>query len=349
MKIGIVTVQDSNNFGSFLQAYAMQTVLEKMGHEVVFIRSRPKKYIKRIFYRVRPDKRELLHLLRFIVTNWRGWRKYRRFQMEQKCFHVIENYKAEALDLVILGSDEIWNVQTAAFRQPIFYGEGMESVMAYAVSIGNAELKDMQCIPEAWFRGIEPILVRDMHTEEFLKTLKIKSSVVCDPTLLVNKNVFWRSYKSPLLNEQPFLLVYSYGLDQAYIKTICSFAQKRKMKVLSACFPFDWCDGVFDCTALDFCEVMEQASFVFTSTYHGTIFSILNHKQFVSLPQSRKTKDLLGILGISDRLVKEGMTESVLKVKLETPIEYSEVDKKIEKMREYSLKLLQEGIDYYVE
>ena len=152
-----------------------------------------------------------------------------------------------------------------------------------------------------------------------------------------------------MLNGQPFLLVYSYDLDQGYIKTICSFAQKRKMRVLSVCFPFDWCDGVFDCTALDFCEVMEHASFVFTSTYHGTIFSILNHKQFVSLPQSRKTKDLLRILGISDRLVKEGMTESVLKAKLETPIEYSEVDKKIEKMREYSLKLLQEGIDYYVE
>ena len=40
MKIGIVTVEKSANVGSFLQAYALQKVLEAWGHEVYFCISR---------------------------------------------------------------------------------------------------------------------------------------------------------------------------------------------------------------------------------------------------------------------------------------------------------------------
>lgn len=347
MKIGVVTVQDSNNFGSFLQAYALQVVLKDMGHEVVFIRSRSKKYIKRIFYRVRPEKREVLHLPGFIRTNWRGWRKYQRFQKEQKCFRVIDHYQDEPLDLVILGSDEIWNVQTPVFRHPIFYGDGMPYVMAYAVSIGASSTEEMCRIPKTRFRHISPILVRDAHTAQFLNTLEIEAPVVCDPTLLVNKCVFQRPYMNPLLNGQPFLLVYSYGLEPRIVEVLRMFAKAQNLKIYSACFPFEWCDGVFDCTALDFCAVMEKASYVFTSTYHGTIFSILNHKQFVSLPQSRKTSDLLSDLGLSDRLMEPEISSCLLENKLEQSIKYQDVDRKIEDMRVRSLLLLQEGINSY--
>lgn len=143
MKIGIVTVQDSNNFGSFLQAYALQHVLQEMGHDVVFIRTRSKQYLRRIFFHMIPSGREWLHPAGFLKRNYAGWKKYCCFQKELRVFRVIESYNAEHLDMVILGSDEIWNTRTPVFRNPIFYGAGMEPVMAYAVSIGNAEIQDM--------------------------------------------------------------------------------------------------------------------------------------------------------------------------------------------------------------
>lgn len=347
MKIGIVTVQDSNNFGSFLQAYALQSVLQNMGHEVVFIRSRSKEYIKRIFYRVRPSKRELLHLPSFVRTNWQGWKKYTRFQAEQKYFRVLDNYTDEHLDLVILGSDEIWNVQTKVFQNHIFYGEGMQPVMAYAVSIGAAAYEEMKCIPEKLFRHISPVLARDQYTADFLQTRGITAPVVCDPTLLVDKRIFERPYKNRALENEPFLLVYSYGLTQEIVEGICAFAKSKDLKIFSACFPFDWCDGVFDCTALDFCAVMQQASYVFTSTYHGTIFSILNHKQFVSLPQSRKTSDLLAALGLSERVINGTITPVVIDQKLNSKIDYQIIDAKIEAMRQDALEYLKKGIAQY--
>lgn len=349
MKIGIVTVQDSNNFGSFLQAYALQSILQKLGHEVVFIRSRSKQYIKHLFYRVRPSKRECLHLLRFAKENWEGWKKYQRFQAEQKCFRVLDYYEDEKLDLVILGSDEIWNVRTEVFRNPIFYGAEMEPVMAYAVSIGNATIDDMQCIPQENFKHVSPILVRDAHTSDFLKTIQIDTQVVCDPTLLVEKSIFYRPYQSKLLNELPFILVYSYGLSDQIVKSIRTFARRNNLRILSACFPFPWCDGVFDCAALDFCAVLEQAKYVFTSTFHGTIFSVLNHKQFVSIPQSRKTSDLLEVLNLSERLVgSEECDSAELQEKLANQtIDYTCVDQNIKRMRSESLKLLKDALQKY--
>ena len=347
MKIGIVTVQDSNNFGSFLQAYALQHVLQEMGHEVVFIRSRSRDYIKRIFYRVRPSRRELLHFLAYVSENWRGRKKYRKFQKELKCFRVIDQYKDEPLDLVILGSDEIWNVNTAVFRLPIFYGEGMAPVMAYAVSIGDAEIEEMSCIPEKLFHRIQPILSRDKHTADFLRSIGIESPVVCYPTFLVNKSIFLRSYHHRLLKGQPFILIYSYGLEQNIVDSICAFARQHHLRILSACFSFEWCDGTFDCAALDFCTVLEQAAYVFTSTFHGTIFSILNHKQFVSLPVSRKTEDLLESLELDKQVVySQQCTVSTLNEKLILQtIDYDVIDTNIQQKREYSLQLLREGIE----
>lgn len=349
MRIGIVTVQDSNNFGSFLQAYALQTVLQEMGHEVCFIRSRSKKYIMNIFFHVKPNKRELVRFFRFVKMNWNGWKKYKRFQKEQGCFVLVDNYSDELFDVVILGSDEIWNVKNSVFQKSVFYGEKMQRVMAYAVSIGDSTYEDMKCIPQKWINKISPVLSRDVHTSKFLESINIESPVVCDPTFLVDKNIFKRKYKSDLLNGQPFILIYSYGLNTQMVLQIKEFAKKYNLRILSACFPFEWCDGVIECAALDFCTVLEQAKYVFTSTFHGTIFSILNHKQFVSYPQSRKTSDLLYSLGMPDRIV-EVKDFSIMNLEdklMDKRIDYKEIDNRIEKMKYDSLHLFKEGLKQY--
>lgn len=345
MKIGIVTVQDSNNFGSFLQAYALEHVLKTMGHEVFFIRTRSKEYIRGLFYQARPHGRQWLRLRGYLRNNYPGWKKYRRFQREQKGFKVIEPEQADGLDLAILGSDEIWNVNTKVFRSPIFYGQGLKKVMAYAVSIGNAEISDMTCIDAAWFQRIKPIFARDWHTADFLRTIQIEAPVVCDPTILVGKSLFYRKFRHSLLDGTPYLLVYTYGMSPEMAEGIRAFAKKKHLRVLSACFSFPWCDGNLDCSALDFCSVLENADYVFTSTYHGTIFSILNHKRFVSFPQSRKTRDLLEHLSLVDRLINERDCNCVtLENIFANQIDYVEVDRILGDWREKSIHLLQEGM-----
>ena len=78
-------------------------------------------------------------------------------------------------------------------------------------------------------------------------------------------------------------------------------------------------------------------------------FSVLNHKQFVSLPQSRKTSDLLKTLNLSERLIRsEGCTPVELQEKLiNQNIDYSGVDADIERMRSDSLRLLKDALKKY--
>lgn len=348
MKVGIVTVHDLNNFGAFLQAYGLQHTLEDMGHEVYFIRSHTKKYARGMFYRIRPYGKEYRHLPSFICKNVKGWKKHQVFLRDLSCFRVLENYGDEKLNLVILGSDEIWNTTNPLFQNDIFYGKGMHPVMAYAPSIGNASFEDMKCIPVELFKRIDPILVRDVRTQEFLRTLNIDAPLVCDPTMLADVEIFRRPYHHHLMKKAPYLLLYAYGheIHEKMQRCILDFAHQRGLRVCAVGFYISWCDGVINCSPLDFCAVLEGAACVFTSTFHGTIFSMLNHKAFVSLPYSPKTTNVLHSVGLLDRLInEETITPSLLGDLMDAPIDYNAVDAIIEAQRKKSVDLLKAGIE----
>ena len=350
MKIGIVTVHDLNNFGAFLQAYGLKNVLENMGHEVFHIRSYSKKYARGMFYRIRPYGNEYFHLPSFIALNFKGFRKHLVFLKAQKCFRVLDQYD-EDLDMIILGSDEIWNVTNPLFREPAFYGAGMKRVMAYAPSIGNATVEELKCIPKEYFQRINPILARDKNTVSFLKTMDIDAPTVCDPTLLADRSIFMRPYRHKLMDGVPYLLLYLYGyeLNKAEIKAVRDFAAQRGLRILSVCFDIPWCDGTINCSPLDFCAVIQKAEYVVTATFHGTIFSILNHKHFVSLPQSPKTCALLESLGLQQHILhhEEWTTENLTHILSEQNIDYKSVDAIIGRMQTNSRELLNSGVNLY--
>ena len=348
MKVGIVTVHDLNNFGAFLQAYGLQHTLEDMGHEVYFIRSHTKKYARGMFYRIRPYGKEYRHLPSFICKNVKGWKKHQVFLRDQSCFRVLENYGDEKPDLIILGSDEIWNTTNPLFQNYIFYGKDMHPVMAYAPSIGNASFEDMKCIPVELFKRIDPIFVRDVRTQDFLRTLNIDAPLVCDPTMLADVEIFRRPYHHHLMKKAPYLLLYAYGheIHEKMQRCILDFARQRGLRVYAVGFHIGWCDGVINCSPLDFCAVLEGAACVFTSTFHGTIFSMLNHKAFVSLPYSPKTTNVLHSVGLLDRLINEAtITPSLLGDLMDAPIDYNAVDAIIEAQRKKSVDLLKAGIE----
>ena len=350
MKIGIVTVQYANNFGAALQAYGLKSVLEKMGHQVFYIKNCTDKYARGLFYRIRPYGKEYRYLPSFFLKNYRGWKQYQAFRSVRKEFPVVKCWTEKQLDLVILGSDEIWNVTNLLFRQPIFYGQNMYPVMSYATSIGNATYDDMRIIPAEYFENINPVLVRDTLTWKYLKSIGISSKKVCDPTLLAEKDVFSHPYYHRLM-KNPYLLVYAYGhLETEKVKqSIRDFANRQGLKVISVCFYLDWCDGTINCSPMEFSAVIEHAEYVYTSTFHGTIFSIINHKSFISLPYSVKTVDLLQLLHLSDRLVSlEKCDEKILEKKwLYDSIAYDSVDEEIKHQRLQSEKLLIDGINKY--
>lgn len=350
MKIGIVTVHDSANYGSFLQGYALYHILENWGHEVYFIRTREKKYVKQIFCPKISKKNLLKHPVNTWKAHCQGKEKYENFQKELEQFCVLEHWNDIKLDKIILGSDEIWNVKTPAFRREIFYGIGMENVTTYAVSAGAATLEQLEEYP-ALVEGIKKInniLVRDVNTKKIVEQITGNvPKMVCDPTFLLPVSAYVSADQTVVMNQkQKYILIYSYRIKEPLKNNIIKFAKENNLKMVAACMNHDWCDEFVNGSPLKFCEILLAAEYVVTTTFHGTIFSFLNHKKFVVEPFSPKVNDVLEKVGLEDALIEEGISYERFKQALQNGnYDYAAVEEKIAYWRERSLELLKESLE----
>lgn len=356
MKIGIATVPDSANFGSFLQAYALKLVLEEGGHSAVFFRTRDQEYLRKLFVNWRPKKRSIKHPLRFIMKNLNGREKIRKFLQDQELLEIREVRPEEELDLILLGSDEIWNVCTPVFRNPVFYGEYARPVpaAAWAVSAGRAKYEDFLRYPELIERikRIPAVFVRDYNTRDIVEKITGKCpGLVCDPTILVPVEKLREKYEDPYLEKHRYLAVYLYpgSISGENVRQIRKYARKENIRLVSVGFCNSWCDYNVNCRPLEFPSVLEGAEAVITGTFHGTIFSVLSRKQFISIALTSKVRDLLQQLELEERCAdREDLSLNLLENKLKKErIDYGRTEEILKNMRRSSLLQLKGVIAKY--
>lgn len=349
MKIVIVTPYDSSNYGAYLQAYCLKHQLEKMNHKILHIPTRDAEYVRNLYYRDKPvSKREKLMPWKFKAKKQFGMRKMKLFQLDQKVFHVVDPEQVDA-DLYILGSDEIWNIMQPAFRRTVFWGVGMSPAISYASSIGRSNIDSFEKYPELInaVRKLNKVLVRDERTRQFVKKYTGEDvPIVCDPTMLVPVEEYGREFHDSYIEKNDCLLIYAYNLEKKAQKSIKAYARQNKMKVVSCCFQHDWCDYQCECSPLQFSSLIRQCQAVITTTFHGTIFSILNHANFVSIPVSPKTDQLLAQVGLENRLLpKEQLSASSIgKILNGESIDYAIIEQTIRTLRAISVDALQRAI-----
>lgn len=348
MKITIITPFDSANFGAFLQAYCLKMKLESMGHQVRHMRTRDQQYLKNLYYSSKPQrKKDILFYWRFKQKKAYGQRKMALFQKDQQVFQIAETQKGT--DMFILGSDEIWNIQQKVFRQDYFWGIGLHPAVAYAVSIGNADMSLFQEEPRFMHavQQLNRVLVRDVRTKQFAEAASVTADIVCDPTMLVPVDSYGQELEDSYIRQHRCFLVYAYYVTPRERKAIQNYAKRHKMKTVSACFWHGWCDYQCECGPLQFSSLIRQCHAVFTTTFHGSIFSILNRANFVSVPISQKTNLLLEQFDLENRLLEEQVfSEKGLTEILDgQTIDFACVEEKISLIRADSTAKLQEAID----
>ena len=171
MKIGIYTIYDAYNYGSFLQAYALQEYLTDKGHEVTIVKcpSSFKSVLTRK-YLAKNYSRQLLKLKRLIAYR-KGWKRLN-----------IKDYKVcDHFDLAIIGSDEVWNIENNSFdHHEQFYGINSKSNVniAYAASLGYSTIKSYEQFPnlkKALKSNIQKFGTRDLFSKQFLYEVGIEN------------------------------------------------------------------------------------------------------------------------------------------------------------------------------
>ena len=349
LKIGILTYHFTINFGATLQAYALYKILQDKGYEVEFIDYRPKQSRIRNF--------KYLYLSRFYLPSPYFIKgaikslKIRQFRLShmglsKKRYLTPEDLQkgSHDYDIVICGSDEIWNFNTNNSSITLdlsyflnFISNKKTRKISYAASFGSTKnLGNNQEILEKLLKDFDSISVRDNNSLKLLSDCQIKSRKVLDPTFLVD---FTKIMKVPKLQNK-YILVYG-ALNKDEGNYVQSIADSKGLDLISiGAKPGQWKPrhNFMAVSPEEWIGYFFRSSYVFTSFYHGVIFSIIFKKPFTvfyRLEKSVKTEDLLKDLKIENRIVRRNQIKDLKPELEEISFDSSAIESRIKKSLQY--------------
>lgn len=375
MKVGIISMQRVCNNGSFLQAYGLKKMIESLGHEVVFVdyhvgRSLTESTKDKVRYGILLIRNWLIDfftsvkcLRMFLPKEMKNIARkrdeYRHMTLPMLGITDKRHYNTK-VDALVIGSDEVFNCTQinpeVGFSPEIFgVNANAKKVLSYAASFGNTtlqKLKDFGKIDEmrSYFEKFSAISVRDRNSVEVVKAITGKEPEQnLDPVLMYD----FMPQVEKKCTKKDFIIVYAYRsrITDDEAKEIVEFAHNQGKKLISVAGQMDFCDEHFHGNPFEGLDLYHNADYVITDTFHGTIFSVINRKKFVTLIRKsegssygnqEKLQDLLIRLGLESRSFSHG--DENLSDKLLAEIDYEKVFKVIEKERKHTMEYLKENL-----
>lgn len=370
-KIGLITYHSAYNFGSVLQAYATVKTIEMLGYSVETIDYQTKSQIDwyHTDFSLAKSLREKIDTFGFIFQRKFRERRAEKFEdfiynflnVSEEKYHNNEDFrKSPQYDILISGSDQIWNIGCGEFKNekpeailPYFLKFGNpHKKIAYASSFGSQNLRTIRkyskhLLDYDFLSTREPIM-RDYIKRSTGKEVKL----VCDPTWLLNKDE-WLSIPG-IYNpnkEKPYILVYSLywsfiGLNR-WMPAIKELANRNGWDVILISPVNYYRDKeikiIKDAGPLDFLSYLSEARMVITNTFHGTIFSMNFNIPFFSClaqPSSRQGQ-MLALCHLEDRVVN---SPSEISRAEDIEIDFSDCSAFIRKFRNESIDYLKNAL-----
>ncbi len=327
MKIGILTQPLTTNYGGILQNYALQKVLQRMGHEVWTLdyfsydwidwaKLNSKIAIKKMLgksahWAITPiKKRKIESSLREFVLDNISVTTPRTKWLEKK---IIQKY---CLDALIVGSDQVWrpiyNTRIADLFLDFVKDLNLKRV-AYAASFGTDswEFTDIQtnhC--KSLAQKFNAISVREATGVSLCeKYLGVKSKHVLDPTLLLTVDDYLAVCKN-IPVKVPFVFAYVLDQNPKKISEIKRFAQEKGLSF----FIMSAGSNVSDEDRVEkWLSYFRDAAYVITDSFHGTVFSIIFQKDFYVFGNKKRGnsrfESLLNLFGLSNRVINIEISE----------------------------------------
>lgn len=350
MKICIVTVYNSINSGSFWQAKALGKIFESLGAEVVYLKR--KNSIDSSSSVINQALFILKKLLKHgFFESKRAYQMISDFKKNQANFNIIPNKEKffNDIDLFVLGSDTIWNLDSHFFSNnyKIYFGGIFKNkkVISYAASIANTSIGTIKKYKEIpiMLNNMKGISVRDENTYRMVKELSQNNvQIVCDPTLLLTRQEYLNMGKNPKEKKNYIFLYLFSKLSKDQAKNIKEFAQKHNLKIIGGVNNDEYCDKCIVNSPNNFLNYMLYADYIITDTFHGTIFSANLEKNFVVINRNKqKVNNFLETVKLNNRLINEGtITE-----KFTETINYDYCNEKLEEFRNESLNFIKNYLD----
>jgi len=359
MTIGILTFHNSINFGAVLQAYALKETVQSIYADVEILDYRTP-YISNRYKIISIDTRSMRRLIKSIIfTLTRFPRRCVNFafsRFRKKYMNLSKKAKTSSeickKDVYIVGSDQVWNSTITHFDKTFFldFASDHQKKIAYAASIGEDKLnKAQEIFIRENIQNIDYVSVREDSAVDILKNLTDKKVYqALDPTLLADPVIWDKLISTRNRYGNNYLLVYKVLKNQELFKTARMVAEKLHLKIVYINNYESAQQGFINARRIDprkFLTLFKGASFVVTNSFHGTAFSIIFNKDFISVANNRRGNRLQSILNqlqLDSRLI---LKSTEIDTQYSFEIDYTLPNELLKKEKEKSLASLIQSIE----
>lgn len=303
MKIGTVTIHHAHNYGAMLQAYALQKAIIKSGFDSVVIdyddiKSHlfPQKSGKSV-------KANLTWLFYSIKTLFhfkeiqRGFKRFESFYdtelLKTQKFNKVSDIDVSGIDILVAGSDQIWNFKKGENRPYFQLDFGGDVVRAsYAASMGSFFSLNER-VKENFKTSLDKIFsisVREKEAAEYIEMISGKKCRIdIDPIFLLN-SAEWdivadKAFRYNL--PEKYILCYELLKSEELIECLTRVKKEYGLPIvmLSPSIRYHKKGDIIilDAGPLEMVDLVRRAEVVITNSFHGTAFSVLYHKKFYSV------------------------------------------------------------------
>lgn len=382
-KVGIVSCYFKHNYGSMLQAYATQQILDNLGIEnetinidenLDFSKGKKKYYMTQItnftfiksklgMIKLKFDKKLKKDLGKNIAIRDK---KYKEFKAKFRLTKPYKTYqelteKCKDYSNVLVGSDQLWlPVNVVADYYTLNWVPDNVNKISYATSFG------VSTVPEKYKGEYKKFLDRinylSVREEAGCKLVKELSSneatLVCDPTLLLTKDEWMEIQREEPIIKEKYILCYFLGSNIEHRKFAERLKEETGCKIVSLNHADEYVkysdifadETPYDVGPAEWINLIRNAEYVCTDSFHGTVFSLLNNKKFFTFRRysnsskvstNSRIDSLLNIVDLHDRLLNGD--EEILDC-IEKQIDYEQVNKKLDEFRKESKEFLKKSI-----
>lgn len=353
MRVGIMTYHKFNNYGSLLQAYALQKKLINLGIEVDVIDYQCD-YVKRPYTLSSLRKKGLVGYAFGVIgpisriPRYKNFKKFRKnlvlsSSVNKKTIHNL----GDAYDLYLTGSDVVWNHKVTDMDPNYFLGfvKNCEKKGSYAASFGFKEIPKE--LIDRYYDLLKDFkyfhLREDVGVQIISDLLNRQAHAVLDPTLLLTKNE-WSEIARNYEMKKDYILVYQLAPSKTLVEFTERLAKEKKLKIKYISFPMGKlvkCSLGLTEGPSEWVGLIKHAKYVVSDSFHGTAFSIIFNKQFFTeIAPYRKEfgsriENILNMFNLSDRLIIDGDNKYV-----DNNIDYKLINEKLNIEREKSIAYL---------
>ena len=338
MKIGILTFHRAENFGAFLQCYALQESIKKLNNEVEiidYVSPQMEEGYKLVNFKRNKRRNPFFIIYNLIKEIYFLNRRILRHQKFNACIKGLLNISAEKkisekYDAYVIGSDQIWNIRITDNDKTYFgyfnFPKKRKKYITYAASMPSSQLS---LLSSSYFSGLDKISVREsLLVEPIEKLSKQKVYNVLDPTFLLSQEewdkLIHKRYKKS--SQKKYIIVYQVRRNKKVMKKAQEIAQKENLEIIEVLADFCYWGRskkkIQTASPLDFLNLVKNAYCIITTSFHGTAFSIIFKKNFFYFRLNdggdERVESLLAVLNLKEQ-IKELTDNIVMKAINYTP------------------------------